>query len=313
MKTAERLKRALRNPRLFARGVNRAYHRRGGFRSYNPAGIDVFDEDWDTLVILDACRYDMFEEVNHLEGNLTERISKGSATTEWLKANLDGRDLRDTVYVTANPQFERNREKIDVTFHDVVNVWLDEGWDDDSGTVLAETMTEAGMVAHDRYPQKRIVVHYMQPHFPFVPSSICHDKRHLESINDADDTPDGENIWNKKFLNRTAVSDKDLWRFYNQNLKYVLNYIYKLAKLVNGKLVVTSDHGNFVGERATPIRIREYGHHRGLYDDVAIRVPWLVHFSGDRRDISKGETKYQENKYESDILQNRLNDLGYVE
>jgi len=80
MSIIQRLKRAFRNPRLFARGLNRLFHRRGGLRSEHTAGIDTFDEDWDTLILLDACRYDMFKSNSQLEGSLSSRISKGSAT-----------------------------------------------------------------------------------------------------------------------------------------------------------------------------------------------------------------------------------------
>jgi len=62
--------------------------------------------------------------------------------------------------VTANPQLERNRENWDINLHETINVWLDEGWDEETGTVLAETLTKAAPDAHDRFPNKRIVVHY---------------------------------------------------------------------------------------------------------------------------------------------------------
>jgi hypothetical protein len=210
MKTAERLKRALQNPRLFARGVNRTYHRCGGFLSSNPSGIDAFDEDWDTLIILDACRYDMFEQVNHIDGDLIAQISKGSATAEWLKANLDGRDLRDTVYVTANPQLERNRDCLDITLHETINVWLDEGWDGETGTVRAETMTEAAFDAVDRFPHKRLIVHYMQPHYPFVTADTDFDKDHLRHIDKDSEGPTDENVWNQKFMGDLDISRDDL-------------------------------------------------------------------------------------------------------
>lgn len=128
--------------------------------SNNTIGVDVFDEDWDTLVVLDACRYDMFESTSQLKGTLSSRISKGSSTVEWLQANFDGRDLSDTVYVTANPQLERNRHEWDINLHETINVWLEEGWDEETGTVRAEPMTQAALDAADRFPHKRLVVHY---------------------------------------------------------------------------------------------------------------------------------------------------------
>ncbi|KPN29437.1 hypothetical protein SY89_00150 [Halolamina pelagica] len=310
MNTSERILRALRNPRLFARGINRAYHRRAGMRSEYPKGIAVFEEDWDTLVVLDACRYDMFEEVANIEGDLSSQLSKASATVEWLSANFDGVDLRDTVYVTANPQLERNRESWNISLHETINVWLNEGWDEETGTVLAETMTEAAIEAHNRFPNKRIVVHYMQPHYPFVPSSTSFDKDHLREIDEEGGGPDGENVWGKKFTGQLSISQQDIWEIYLENLKYVVKHVKDLFRSTSGKRVVTSDHGNYVGERASPVPIREYGHPRGLYDDPVIQIPWLENTKGERREISTDRRDTGED-IDSGLVDERLRNLGY--
>ncbi|MDB2253510.1 hypothetical protein PM033_17455 [Halorubrum ezzemoulense] len=311
MNTIGRLKRAIKSPRLFLRGVNRAYHRRGGLRTENTTGIDVFDEDWDTLVVLDACRYDMFKEVNHIEGSLTAKESKASSTPEWLRANVHGRNLRDTVYLTANPQLERNRENWDVDFYEVINVWLDEGWDEETGTVLADTMTEAAITAHKQFPQKRIVVHYMQPHYPFVQSDTAFDKEHLASIESGEDEATGQNVWAQKFTGELDQTRSELWDVYTANLEYVLKHVEDLLTEIPGKTVITSDHGNYVGEHASPIPIREYGHPRGLYDEPVTRIPWLEVIQGGRREIQTGVTSEMNEEVDTDRVTERLKDLGY--
>jgi hypothetical protein len=311
MRIVERLKRALRTPQLFARGLNRLAHRRGGLRSENTSGVDVFAEDWDTLVVLDACRYDMFEMINHLPGTLSEEISRGASTTEWLKANFDGQKLRDTVYVTANPQFEQNRLVIDTTFHEVINVWLEEGWDAETGTVRAETMTDIAVSAHERFPNKRILVHYLQPHYPFVPSDTAFDKDHISGFDSEGNIPEGENVWSQKLSGQLPASREKLWSMYVDNLEYVLEHVETLFESVQGKIVVTADHGNYVGERASPIPIREYGHPRGLYDEVLVQVPWLEFIRGDRREISTGAANEPASISDTDIISQRLENLGY--
>lgn len=312
-KTTDRLSRAIQNPRLFARGLNRFFHRRGGTRAENPDGIAVFNEDWDTLVVLDACRYDMFESINPLRGDLSSRISKGSSTPEWLQANFVGRDLRDTVYVTANPQLERNRENWDVMLHETINVWLEDGWDKATGTVRAETMTNAALDAAERFPNKRLVVHYMQPHYPFVPSETEFDKAHLQSISGDGSNPAGENVWNQKFMGDLNISRNELWSIYVENLEYVLEHVAELLEDLSGRTVITSDHGNYVGERSSPIPIQEYGHPRGLYDEPVVRVPWLVNESGNRRITNSGNGKPESEtrSIEETIVEDRLQDLGY--
>lgn len=310
MNYIDRLRRALQNPKLFIRGINRAYYQRGGIRSENPDGVDIFEEDWDTLVLLDACRYDMFKSTNEISGDLSTRTSKGSSTIEWLRGNFDGRNLRDTIYITSNPQLERNRDSISVNLYKTINVWLEDGWDEDTGTVRAETLTKRAIDVHNTHPQKRIIVHYMQPHYPFVESETEFDKNHLNQINNANDSTSGENIWNQKFMNRTSVSDEYLWSIYYDNLKYVLESVSELLDNINGKIIITSDHGNYVGERAFPIPIHEYGHPRGIYDEPLIRIPWLVHINGQRRSIKTG-TPETTSQIESEVAISRLKDLGY--
>jgi hypothetical protein len=275
-------------------------------------GVDVFEEDWDTLVVLDACRYDMFKSTNKLNGKLSSRVSRGSSTVEWLQANFDGRDLSDTVYVTANPQLERNRHNWNINLHEIINVWLDEGWDDKTGTVLAETMTEAALDAVDKYPHKRLVVHYMQPHYPFVPADTTADKEHLRQINGINDEPSGENVWNQMFIGNLDLTREELWSIYVQNLEYALEHVEEFLSNSTGKAIVTGDHGNYVGERASPIPIREYGHPRGLYDDPIIQVPWFEYQRSGRREIW-GEESEAVDKVESETVSDRLKSLGYAE
>lgn len=179
MYSVKRIRRALANPVRIGLECNRLYHRQGHLRSYNPTGIDVFGEEWDTLIILDACRYDLFARRSTLPGTLEKRRSRGSSTVEFLRGNAAGRDLRDTVYVTANPQFYQYRDELDARFHEVVHVWMDEGWDGEHETVLPETTTDYARTAAERYPNKRLLIHYLQPHYPFIDAGTTFDKGHV--------------------------------------------------------------------------------------------------------------------------------------
>lgn len=66
------------------------------------SGTHVMDEDWDTLVILDACRYDMFERRVPFDGKLDDRYSLGSTSEEFLEQNFSDSTYHDTVFVNAN-------------------------------------------------------------------------------------------------------------------------------------------------------------------------------------------------------------------
>ena len=64
---------------------------------------EILTGNWKNLIILDACRYDYFQDIydDYLEGNLEKRISRGSSTTEWLYKTFD--NYLDAVYFSANP------------------------------------------------------------------------------------------------------------------------------------------------------------------------------------------------------------------
>lgn len=256
------------------------------FGAATDEGTDPMDEAWDQLLILDGCRYDMFREYNTLGGTLQSRTSTATATPEFLSNVFDGKQYHDTVYVTANP-IHRVEEWADVdldsVFRDVIDVWERE-WDDDLGTVPPEPMVAATRRAREAYPDCRIVAHFVQPHYPFIGPfgrSLEHGQmngraRATGADADADETP----IWEE--LRDGEKSARAAWRGYTENLWYVLPYIRELVGSLSGRTVVTSDHGNHVGEICWPFPVRMYGHPDGIRTPELVTVPWLT--------IEDGET-----------------------
>ncbi|WP_128223906.1 hypothetical protein [Halobacteriaceae bacterium SHR40] len=127
--------------------------------------LGVINEDWDTLILLDGCREDLFREVVDISrfNSYETRTSAGSATNGWTNKNFAGQALTDTVYVTGNPVVPR---QVQTAFHAFIEVWRD-GFDETYGTVPPEPVTEAAIEARKEYPNKRLIVHYLQPHYPF--------------------------------------------------------------------------------------------------------------------------------------------------
>ena len=71
--------------------------------NYYYNGSFILDEEWDNLIILDACRYDTFKDNNFLQGKLEYRISKGSTTREFLTKNfIENNDetYNDIIYIS---------------------------------------------------------------------------------------------------------------------------------------------------------------------------------------------------------------------
>ena len=327
----DNLRFALRHPQalsaeLHALGnrVNLAVHR----RRYAGVGNDVLDEDWDNLFILDACRYDVFADQADLPGTLERRISKGSESWRFLRENFAGRDCHDVVYVTANP----HAYKLEAgTFHATWNL-LDDRWDPELQTVRPEVVADAAREALEQFPDKRLIVHFMQPHFPFLGETgqqLDHGGITYQFGEDVDAdvepadgheqpaTP-GQNgdeerirsilIWGQLRWNLLDV--ETVWQAYCENLDIVLPVVEELLSDLDGRTVVTSDHGNLFGERLSPIPTRAYGHPPGLFAEELRRVPWHI-VDGPRRSTT-AEPPVERETLDEEVAQERLRDLGYV-
>lgn len=249
----------------------------------------------------------MFSEYQSLPGRLEKRRSRGSSTREFLRGNFRGRDLTDTVYVTANPQLYRHRDELTPELHAVRNVWRDGGWDDELGTVPPETTTEHAREASQEFPDKRLVVHYIQPHYPFIDAETDFDKGQLE---DEDAPP---SFWQKIMHGDLEVPLDTIWDAYTANLQRVLSHVDSLVEDLEGKTIVTSDHGNMVGERSFPVPIREWGHPAGQYTDELIEVPWHVIESESRKQIVAEPPEREFGDSDDGDVTERLRDLGYAE
>jgi hypothetical protein len=304
------VKRILRNPSLAVGAVNqqclrfnRAIHQ----WRYDGSGTDIMAAEWDTLLILDGCRYDMFDRQNPLPGRLESRTSRGSQSWEFMRRNFEGGQYHDTVYVSANPYTDRLSAG---TFHRVVQLYED-GWDPETETVLPETVVEATKKAYVETPNKRFVVHFMQPHFPFIGDRgrrLSHTGLAHEDIEiDGDRYP----VWRNLQYGFSDISLDAVIDAYEENLDILFPHVERIIDSLGGKTVVTSDHGNLLGERLSPIPIRGYGHPEGIRHPKLTTVPWFVYDNDDRRD-TVSDPSVETDQVNSDVIEQRLKDLGYV-
>jgi len=245
---------------------------------------------------------------------LDYRLSKGSNTGEFFEENFEGTQYHDTVYVTANPVprvEEWCRVDIDRVFHDVVDVWEDH-WDDELNTVRPEPVAEAVRAAHEAYPNKRILGHFIQPHQPFIGStgqSIDEDGMMAYRKISGEQTDTRGQVW--KRLENSEISADLTWQAYAENLELVLPHVMDLVENLTGRTVVTSDHGNLLNEVAWPVPIRKCGHPRGVHTKQLIKVPWLAFADGTRSEAvaePPAETGSESGREER---LNRLEHLGY--
>lgn len=301
---------AIQNPRRIFREINRLYYTQ--FRTqFNEKGVRILDADWDNLLILDACRFDVFESIYteyDLPGKLECCQSQGTATMEFLRANFDSRKAHDVVYVSGTSMLYREailNDRIDLNFHEIVDVWKDYV-DVNDEEIPPSEMTEAAMKAAEEYPNKRLIVHFIQPHTPFIGEFGRDTFNNIEG-----------SIWRKQRRGEINIEDEKLWRAYEENLRSVLPYVKKLLKKLGGKTVITSDHGQLFGERQFPIPMREYGHPNGIYCKQLTEVPWFVSDTGSRKRIVPEPPNAGYKDRRDDELDEQaktvLQNLGYVE
>jgi hypothetical protein len=225
------------------------------------------DEEWDTLIVLDACRSDLFEAMVDMDlFESYKRVNSGaSSTREWIKRQFHGTAWHNTVYVSGQPV---PAKALQAPFHAFLEPWRDTPSD-----VLAtppERVAEAALTAAETFPDKRLLIHFFQPHFG-PPET-------LELLEDG--SVEVQHIW--EALDRDLVETDDVWQAYQQNLQSVLDVVYQLIDALDGRIVVSSDHGNLFGDRISPFLFEEVGHPGGLRHPDLVEVPWAVASQSDR-------------------------------
>lgn len=288
-----------REPYKIIRELNLLYHRRLRTQDYNHAGVDIFAEDWDNLILLDACRYDVFSQLWELGGTAEYRTSRGSSSNEFVRGNFRGRELHDTVCVTANGWY-LNVEEFEL--HAMVPLVGSEYRDEETGAVLPSTVTEHAIEAAEQYPHKRLVVHYMQPHTPYLGPTGREQFPEFRVRSDLSGTSGSSKFDVEKL--RTA---------YRENLEIVFEEVDSLLETLDGKTVVSADHGEMLGERHFPIPMRDYMHPHGINNEVLTKVPWQILSDGSRRRIVAEKPTQGSDTVDPDAVQEHLKDLGYLQ
>lgn len=232
----------------------------------------LFNKESFLLIILDACRYDYFEEYNkNLELNCCQSIlrsvwSPASVTFLWVKRCLCGK--YDSIKVFSTHPILNSRG---ITVHgyraldhfskrNIIDVW-DFGWDDKLGTVPPWNVNKA---VKDEGLAEKNIVWYLQPHGPWIgKTSLMIPVEEIKSQN----KPIEWIVLDK--VKKGEFNIELLKKAYKDNLELVLKYVNKIIKNYGDKIVITADHGEMLGE---------YGiwFHPTLIKSPELRiVPWL--------------------------------------
>lgn len=169
--------------------------------------------------------------------------------------------MQETAYVTGNPFSKRVLTDEDLLALD--EVWR-YGWDDESGTIPADHVTDRAIATAREHDPGRLIVHYMQPHFPSVPDPLT-DGMNTETLGDGEGW---ESPWD--LLRRGELDRETVWSSYRQNLRYALDHVAVLLENMDAERVaISADHGNAAGE------FDVYGHPKIPLKSIR-NVPWYV-------------------------------------
>lgn len=255
-------------------------------------GTPIWKENWDICLILDACRWDLIPEVER--DYLTDdwEYAVGSSSGEWIPKTFHNRDNSDVAYVTANPYSEAHLSEEDFFILD--EVWK-YGFDENIRTIPANVVTDQAIRAWNQRPDK-LIVHYMQPHHPFVPKPMDEGLPRQDFENQPWD-----NVWHK--LRKDKVDRDEVWKGYVANLEYVLNHVETLLENTSGEVLITADHGNLLGEFGM------YSHPDWVPLPSLKRVPWI---KTEAQDIGEYEPVEHSIKNHEHVDRNdQLEALGY--
>ncbi|WP_158854456.1 hypothetical protein [Halorhabdus sp. CUG00001] len=246
----------------FYQGLFRQVGRRWNYGRY------IYEYDWDLLIVLDACRADLMAEVVEEYDFLTDQAAYSSASSsgEWHRKNFTDAyadKMARTGLVSANPYTDMHVDESDFQLLD--EVWQTE-FDEELGTIPADRVVDHTIEAHREVNPDRLVAHFMQPHYPFVPDSAI-------NVGDGmalgyDHTP-WDTIWDA--LKHGEVDRDKVWDGYTDNLRYVLDHVETLLENVDAeRVVITADHGNLLGEWGL------YAHPQYVPIRSLKHVPWVV-------------------------------------
>ena len=273
----------------------------------------------DVVLVLDGLRYDTWSRVIDVElATKTEpRYSLGSASVEWINETFADRfesSWSRAGYVTGNPHSAKDggHRWRDVSVYPLKDrgiayldeVWRDQWHIDEYETVRPEIMTERGLYAYKNADVDSLVVHYMQPHVPFRSLSETGGWKNTLAFGESD--ADKKDDWFK--LRDGEIPAKDFWCAYRDNLRWVLNEVERWQSIVDGKILVTSDHGNAAGEWG------QWGHPPGSGNPALRKVPWVL-LEGDGKEMGAinppGDPPVTEGVGDVDGVNDRLEALGY--
>lgn len=273
--------------------------------SRRPIGTNVFERDWDLLVVLDAARVDCLREASApCLDNVGSMRSVGSMSAEWVLNTFTEpyeADIRDTTIISGNGWsnyvlYDRYHEHENhgyeymhpgypkwrvvspeiIPYHEsVIAEEDDELLIHPESRRIPHVVTDRAIAVHrDRQPE-RMIVHYNIPHLDHIAGALDWERGET-SLSDLMNGPEPirdlrpeEKSWNP--ARESDVSADTVRDNYMQTLYFALEYVEILLENVDAETVaITADHGEAFGENGV------WGHPFGHPFAPVKTVPWTT-------------------------------------
>jgi hypothetical protein len=325
----ENIKKAVKSPKRAFDEVILGY----GYRlpltiinGYHTIGTNIFDKEWDLLIILDTCRADALEELKSEYDFITdvEQIwSVGGSTNEWTARTFDQPHLdqiNETTYISGQSNsiniLDKKRQydddkpliykllrlmpTVDVDdFNKSEYVFKYKRWDGNGPDNLTQKtppryVTDRGIEIGRDGDHDQLILHYLQPHSPWVANAL-EENRDLKEYED--------DWWG--YLDRTGDTGT-VWEAYLDDLRYVLDDVELLLNNIDAEnVVISADHGEAFG------KYNILGHKIGSLHPNIRKVPWVETSGNDTESHTPTTPKPTEDGISNEEIDRRLEALGY--
>jgi hypothetical protein len=275
-------------------------------------------EDWDNLIILDACRYETFKKMGINDGKTMRVVSPASSSGPFIEQSYCGRDLHDTIYVTGNGHAHKISN---TTFFNLIKTYKKDKLSQLYESRTPEKVAHIAKDTHKQFPNKRLIIHFMQPHIPYIGRKAEQlykklKKRDIKLKSQEFLRDNGSSEENYDAIDFTGaakqgyISDNELRRLYKENLSIVLSSVNKLVDALNGKSIITADHGELLGERPWLSIKKRYGHPHIVTPKLRL-IPWHIINAEQRRNIVS-EPPIGVDFVKPEVTRHQLEALGYI-
>jgi hypothetical protein len=294
------------------------------FNSKYNLGSNIFESDWDLLIVLDTCRPDAIRSVVNeypFIDSVSEKWSVGGDSWEWIANTFDKKYssmIENTAYITSNPwaitvlenEFESNHHNSEIERSKVKRLrkWgefnlvspnefshyqclYDHGVDS-THTIASfrypspRSITNHGIAADRKSQHGKIILHYMPPHAPYISKRVSSEDR---------DEYEG----NTKLVEKAR--DNTSWEAYLDNLRWGLDEVSLVLQNMNrDKVIITADHGECFSS-CFP------SHISGQINRSVRKVPWVETTASDERTYEPDIETNQSEHSPEDVL----DALGY--